>query len=341
MSEMSQGMAVCTPPSGVDWPRFVALIRSHQRFVLTTHIRVDADALGSQMGMAGVLESLGKEVLCVNASEVPRSLRFLDPAGKVQRLGVDVSPEAIEGYEVLIVLDTSAFAQLAEMGQVIHTTRLKKAVLDHHVGNDDFGAELFKDTQYEASGRLVAEAARHLGVRITPEIARPLFAALATDTGWFRFASTCSDTFRLAAELVDAGASPAALYKNLYENDALGRLRLIGLAMAKVQSEAGGRLVYTSISRADFLAAGAEPSDSEDIINMMLAVGGTEMAVIFVEQVGGGFKISFRSRCDVDCNRVAATFGGGGHKKAAGAFIAGSLEEVQVKALDAVRAAMR
>jgi phosphoesterase RecJ-like protein len=291
--------------------------------------------------MAVVLETLGKEVLCVNASEVPRSLRFLDRDGKVRRLGVEVSPEAIEAYEVLIVLDTSAFAQLAEMGDVIRTTRLKKAVMDHHVGNDDLGAELFKDTHYEASGRLVAEAARHLGVRITPQIARPLFAALATDTGWFRFASTSSETFRLAAELVDGGASPAALYKELYENDALGRLRLVGLAMAKVQTELGGRLVYTSISREDFLAAGAEPSDSEDIVNMMLAVGGTEMAVIFVEQVGGGFKISFRSRCDVDCNRVAATFGGGGHKKAAGAFIAGSLEEAQAKALDAVRAAMR
>ncbi len=126
----------------------------------------------------------------------------------------------------------------------------------------DLGAELFKDTRYEASGRLVAEAAAHLGVRITPEIARPLFAALATDTGWFRFASTSGETFRLAAELVDAGASPAALYKELYENDALGRLRLIGRAMAKVQTEAGGRLVYTSISREDFLAAAAEPSDS-------------------------------------------------------------------------------
>jgi phosphoesterase RecJ-like protein len=319
----------------------VELIRARQRFVLTTHIRTDADALGSQLGMAGVLETLGKEVLCVNASEVPRSLRFLDPAGKVRRLGVEVSPKAIEAYEVLIILDTSAFAQLAEMGDVIRTTRLKKAVMDHHLGNDDLGAELFKDIHYEASGRLVAEAARHLGVRITPEIARPLFAALATDTGWFRFASTSGETFRLAAELVEAGASPAALYKELYENDALGRLRLVGLAMAKVQTEAGGRLVYTSISREDFLAAGAEPSDSEDIINMMLAVGGTEMAVIFVEQVGGGFKISFRSRCDVDCSRVAATFGGGGHKKAAGAFIAGSLEEAQTQALDAVRAAMR
>jgi phosphoesterase RecJ-like protein len=309
--------------------------------VLTTHIRIDADALGSQMGMASILEALGKEVLCVNASEVPRSLRFLDPTGRVRRLKIDIAPEAIESYEVLIVLDTSAFAQLAEMGQVIRTTRLRKAVLDHHVGNDDLGAELFKDTRYEASGRLVAEAAGHLGVPITPEIARPLFAALATDTGWFRFASTSSDTFRLAAELVDAGASPAALYKNLYENDALGRLRLVGLAMAKVQSEAGGRLVYTSITRADFLAAAAEPSDSEDIINMMLAVGGTEVAVIFVEQIGGGYKISFRSRCDLDCSRIAATFGGGGHKKAAGAFLTGSLEEVQAKALDAVRAAMR
>ena len=126
--------------------------------------------------------------------------------------------------------------------------------------------------------------------RLTAEIARPAFVALATDTGWFRFSSTTAGTLRLAARLVDAGAAPDQLYKELYETDTHGRLRLIGTALAHTQTELGGRLIYTWLSQSDFAACGAVPSDSEDIINMTLAVGGTEAAVILVEQRGGGYQ---------------------------------------------------
>lgn len=325
----------------MDWSRFVELINSHQHFLLTTHIRPDCDAVGSVMGMAGILERLGKTVQIVTGFDLPPNLRFLDPQGKIQRLGTEVAIESLDSIEVLLVLDTSAWAQLGDMGEVIRATRAKKAVLDHHVSGDDLGAELFKDTTAEAAGRLVAEAADHLHVRITPDIARPIYAALATDTGWFRFASTTSETLRLGARLIDAGAVPDELYKQLYENESLGRLRLIGHTLARLETELNGRLIYTWISLADFDAAGALPSDSEDIINMSLGVGGTEFALIFVEQRTGGFKISFRSRCDVDCSQIAEQFGGGGHRRAAGAFQPGSLNEVLTKTLDVVRAAMQ
>jgi phosphoesterase RecJ-like protein len=333
--------ACASQASTIDWKRFVHLVGSHQRFLLTTHIRPDCDAVGSVLGMAAVLERLGKEALLVNAFELPPNLRFLDPAGRLKQLGTAVSRDSLDAIEVILVLDTSAWAQLGDMGEVIRTTRAKKVVLDHHVSGDDLGAELFKDTSAEATGRLVAEAAEHLGVKLTPDMARPLFAAVATDTGWFRFSSTTSATMRLAAKLMDAGVRPDDLYQQLYENESLGRLRLIGRTLSKIQTELGGRLAYTYIALEDFDAVGALPSDSEDIINMALSVRGTEFAVIFVEQRTGGFKISFRSRCNADCSRIAEQFGGGGHRKAAGAFIRGALSEVQTLALDAVRAAMQ
>ncbi len=216
---------------GVDWPRFVALVRAHQRFLLTTHIRPDCDAVGSVLGMAAVLESLGKQVRIVTAFELPPSQRFLDPLGKIQRLDGAVSADELADVEVLMILDTSAWAQFGDMGDVVRTTRAAKAVLDHHVSSDDLGAEWFRDSRAEATGRLVFEAARQLEVPISPEIARALFAALATDTGWFRFASTSGATYRLAGELADAGAAPHRLYKDLYENDTLARLRLMGRAI--------------------------------------------------------------------------------------------------------------
>ncbi len=325
----------------IDWSRFVEIINTHQRFLLTTHVRPDCDALGSQLAMAAILEHLGKEVLPLNGFATPPGLQFLDSQGKLKELGNHVSAAQLDSYEVLMVLDTSAWAQLGSMGDVIRASKAKIVVLDHHVSGDDLGAEMFKDQEAEATGRLVVEAADQLGVQITPEIAQASFAAVATDTGWFRFSSTSSNTLRLAARLIDAGVVPQALYSRLYENDTLARLQLIGRTMARVQAELDGRLVHTYIERSDFEATGSHPSDSEDMINMALAVDGAEVAVILVEQVTGGFKISFRSRNDLDCSRLAQQFGGGGHKKAAGAFLAEPLPQAQTQVLDAVRAAMQ
>ena len=326
--------------SEVDWERFGQLIGAKQKIALTTHVRPDCDAVGSELAMAAILSELGKEVRCINAFELPPNLRFLDGESKLQQLGEGDTRQWLETADLLIVLDTSAWAQLGEMGEVIRATSATKAVVDHHVSGDDLGAELFKNTSAEATGRLVFEAAGHLAVEITPHMAVALYAALATDTGWFRFSSTTAGTYRIAAALTEAGAVPEKIYKDLYENETIGRLRLVGRAMGRTEIELDGRLIYTWIELDDFKAAGALPNDTEDVINLTLSVGGTEVAVIFVEQQTGGCKLSFRSRCDVDCSQLAEQFGGGGHRKAAGAFMGESLDVARTKVLDVVRAAM-
>ena len=326
----------------IHWPRFTEIVQSHDRFLLTSHIRPDCDALGSELGMAGVLDALGKDVLIVNAQKTPPNLQFIDPDGRLKALGVDIHPHDLETREVLMILDTSAWAQLGTMADVVRSTQAHKMVVDHHVGEDDLGAELFKNPQAEATGRLVLEIAHHLGVRLTPKIAKPLFAAIATDTGWFRFGSTTGTTFRCGGDLVDAGATPSEIYAQLYEQDTLPRLQLRGRILARTQTELDGRLAHTAALKEDFEATGALASDTEDVINLTLAVAGTEMAVIFVEQPSGGFKLSFRSRAlKVDCNEVAKIFGGGGHKAAAGAFLNAPWPVAQAKVLDVVRNAMQ
>jgi phosphoesterase RecJ-like protein len=325
----------------VNWTRFAEVVRSHQRWVLTSHIRPDADALGSELGMAGVLEAAGRQVTIVNGQQTPPNLAFLDPGRRIRTIGVDITPGELADTDAILVLDTSAWIQLGSMAEVMRASQAKKYILDHHVSQDDLGAEAFKDTTAEATGRLVLDAARHLGVRLTADIATPLFAAVATDTGWFRFASTGAGTYRAGAELIEGGAVPADIYRALYERDSLARLRLVGCTLARAQTELGGRLIYTNIRREDFAATGAVPSDTEDIINMTLQVAGTEVAVIFVELAAGGVKVSFRSRGAVDCSKLAECFAGGGHKAAAGATLAGTVEEARGKVLDAVRNAMR
>jgi phosphoesterase RecJ-like protein len=325
----------------IPWSRFVELVRSHQRFLLTSHIRPDCDALGSELGMAGILEALGKDVLIVNGQRTPPNLAWIDPQRRIKAIGTDVQLADLDDRQVLLVLDTSAWQQLGDMAIVLRSTAAKKAVLDHHVSEDDLGAEAFKDTQAEATGRLVLQAAAELGVALTPEIATPLFAAIATDTGWFRFSSTTGNTYRFAGQLVDAGAEPTEIYRSLYEQDTLARLQLIGRTLARAQAELDGRLIYTAIFQDDFKATKALPSDTEDVVNLTLTVAGTQVAVIFVEQATGKFKVSFRSRSAVDCSRLAEQFKGGGHKAAAGATVDGPIEAAQQRVLDAVRAAMR
>lgn len=325
----------------INWTRFVEVVRAAKSFVLVSHIRPDCDALGSELGMCGVLEALGKQVTICNGQPTPPNLAFIDPTKKVRAINVDLKPEQLSGVDVIMIMDTSAWAQLGPMSDVIRASTAKKIVLDHHMSEDDLGAEPFKDVTAEATGRLVYDAARELGVKLTPEIAMPLFAAVATDTGWFRFGSTTAKTLECAAGLINAGAKPAQIYAWLYEQITLAKLRLQGRTLAATQSEMGGRLVHTRILREDFEATGALPSDTEDLINLTLQVAGTEAAVILVEQASGEFKVSFRSRGKVDCSKVAEQFKGGGHKAAAGATVPGPFAEAQAKVLDAVKTAMR
>jgi phosphoesterase RecJ-like protein len=324
----------------LNWTRLDHYLQPARRVLLTSHIRPDCDALGSELGLAHILEACGKQVRIVNGQATPPSLAFIDPQ---QRLGViheTVQLAELSEIDLLIVLDTSAWQQLGPMGDVLRALSCPKIIVDHHVGEDDLGAEPIKNTAAEATGRLVVEIAEHLNIPLTPAMAEPLFAAIATDTGWFRFGSASSYTYEIAAKLIAAGAQPARIYSQLYERETLGRVRLRGQILSRVETELNGRLAHTYVLKDDFARLGAHPSDTEDVINQALAIAGTEFAVILVEQLTGGFKLSFRSRCHVDCNALARTMGGGGHKAAAGGFLAGSFAEVQPQVLDAVRAAL-
>jgi phosphoesterase RecJ-like protein len=321
----------------VDWSAFAAEINRHQRFLLTSHIRPDCDALGSELGMAAVLRVLGKDVTVVNGQATPPNLAFIDPGGEILALGESIQPAQLNSIDAIMILDTSAWAQLGPMAEVVRASQATKLLVDHHVGEDDLGALLFKDVTAEATGRLVVEAAAALNVTLTPAMARPLFAALATDTGWFRFSSTSATTYHTAARLVAAGAEPAVIYGQLYEQETLGRIRLRGLILSRLEVELHGRLIHTYVESDDYARAGALPSDTEDAINTALAVAGTQVAVIVVEQPQGGCKISFRSRWALDCSQVARHFGGGGHKAAAGAFLDQPLRAAQQLVLEHIR----
>lgn len=321
----------------INWVDFKSLIERHQRILLTSHIRPDCDALGSELGMAAILDALGKEVRIVNGHATPPNLAFIDPQQRIEVIDVEVALADLQETELIMILDTSAWAQLGPLTDVIRSLPAQRMVLDHHVSEDELGAELFKDSQAEATGRLVVDAAEHLGVPLTAEMGMPLFAALATDTGWFRFNSVTEKTYDCAAKLLSVGVDPTEIYRQLYECDTLSRVKLRGVALQRIAVEQSGKLAHTYLRQEDFSDTGALLSDTEDVVNNLFLVEGVEVAVILLEQPNNGFKISFRSRGQLDCSQLAGDFGGGGHQAAAGAFVEGSFEKVSTEVLDAVR----
>jgi phosphoesterase RecJ-like protein len=324
----------------IDWSPFTKFVNESRSFILTSHMRPDCDAIGSEIALALALRSLGKTARIINGDSVPPHIAFIDPNHDVHVLGRDVSPSDTKS-DAFVVLDTSAWSQLGPMADVVRSSTARKAVIDHHVSQDDLGATMFKDTTSESTGRLVLGAIDALGVAITPAIATALFAAIATDTGWFRFASVGEATFVAAARLVDAGAKPHEIFAKLYEQNSLARLLLQGRILSNVKSELSGRLLWTAITQDDLRAVGAEPTDTEDVINRLLGVAGAEVAVLMLELGPKETKVSLRSRSTLDVNQVAAQFGGGGHRAAAGVRYPGPIADAQHAVLNALRTAMK
>ena len=325
----------------IDWTPLADLIETHERFLVTTHVRPDGDALGSEVGMAGLLRQKGKDVRVVNSSPTPPRYDFLDPDGKLfGHFNHDVQPAELTDREVAVILDLSAWNQLGEMAGYIRGFRGPRVVVDHHVSQDDMGAVFLKDTTAEATGTLVLQAFHSLGAIVTPDIATGLLTAIAMDTGWFRHSNTGAGTMRAAAELIAAGAAADAIYRQLFERNTLGRLRLIGEALSNLKVEQGGRLAYAAVGLDDLRRTGAIPPDTEDLVDYTVSLRGVEIGLLFIEQAKGGVKASFRTRTDVDCARLAARFGGGGHRAAAGATIPGTLAEVVDRVVAAVRQAL-
>ncbi|MCA9247320.1 MAG: bifunctional oligoribonuclease/PAP phosphatase NrnA [Planctomycetales bacterium] len=324
----------------IDWSPLEKLVAECDQFVLTSHQRADCDALGSELALAGILESLGKQVRIAQPDPVPNNLLFIDPHNKINVLGESITADEVAQADVLMVLDTSAWIQIGPMGDVLRNFAGHKVVVDHHVSSDDLGAIVLKDSTAPATGCLVLEAADALGAEIDQSIAEALFLAISTDTGWFRFPSVKSDTYRQIARLIDAGARPEKLYAQLYERERLARLWLRGHILRHAHAELAGRLMHATVKRADFDACGADTTDTEDAINFLLRVKGSEVALLFVELPDGQVKISFRSRGSFDVRKFAEQFGGGGHTMAAGATVAGKIDQVRETLLAAARQAI-
>jgi phosphoesterase RecJ-like protein len=317
-----------TNTTGTEELRRVAdAIRSHDRFLLTTHENPDGDSLGSILALHLALTQLGKDAVMYlqGKTPLPTEYGFMDL--KALKRGPPPDPDG----RVVIALDCANARRLGPDPAVLERAELVLDI-DHHHDNSRFGHVNAILPGASSTGEILFDLFGELGVAITPEIAEALYIALVTDTGRFQYANTTPRTLRVAAALVEAGADVHHIFQFVYENVAFAKLKLLARALANAKVFEGGRIIVSHLERKDFETAGAEEPFSEGIIDFLRAVEGTEVAALIREpptQNGPTRRVSLRTRAEgVDVSAIARKSGGGGHRQAAGFSSEDSVAEI-------------
>jgi phosphoesterase RecJ-like protein len=319
----------------------LAALEGAERVLLTTHINADGDGAGSEVALAGWLRALGKEAWIVNPTPYPGSLGFLLPEKEwILDSGSDAARELAKKADLAVILDTGEGPRIGSVMALVRD--LPKVVIDHHPpGPDPIPGVSFRVPEACATGELVFDLLKKAGGPWPQETVRGLYVALLADTGSFRFSNTSPDTHRIVAFLMERGADPEALYRTVYGNVPLRKLRLLHAALGELELDPGGGLAWITVPPGSFEDLGANADDLEGLVDYPRDIEGVEVGLLFRETATGATKVSFRSNGDVDVNALAREFGGGGHVRASGALVQRPLAEVRPEVLAAVRNAVR
>jgi bifunctional oligoribonuclease and PAP phosphatase NrnA len=305
----------------------VEAIRSHDRFLVTTHENPDGDALGSILAMKLALEQLGKDASLYLSGTIPlpSEYDFMD-LGAVSR---ELPDDAAE--RVVLALDCANERRLGPDSSFVERSPLVVDI-DHHHDNSRFGQVNFIVADASSTGEILYDLFGELGVELTPEIAEALYIALVTDTGRFQYTNTSPKALRIAAHLVEAGANVHQVFQDVYENVAFAKLKLLARALESARVYEGGRVIVADLERGDFAAAGAEEPFAEGIIDFLRSVEGAEIVALIREpptQNGPTRRVSLRTRgTGIDVSAIARKSGGGGHRQAAGFSSESSTDEI-------------
>jgi phosphoesterase RecJ-like protein len=308
----------------------VELIRASEAVYVGTHVRPDGDALGSTLALGLAIQAAGRQLAFLCADPVPPEYRFLPGADQISS-----RPPAWPA-DLGIVVDCDGLARVGVLEPVF--SGLPHLVdIDHHATDRVFGEVVMADATAGATGEVVWDLLRAAGFPVTAEIATCLYTAIVTDTGRFGYANTTARSLAIAAELVAAGADPHLVTRKVYEEGSIAATHLLGLALSRLSSDFDDQVVSSTLALQDFADTGAIPSDTEGIIDHLRRIGGTRVALLFVELEDHQVRVSLRSDGSVDVSQIAFALGGGGHMAAAGCTLEGSTESVREKVLAAVR----
>lgn len=313
--------------------RALELLKGGGRFLLCGHVRPDGDCLGSEAALARVLVKLGKTVEVVNPDPIDPRFAYLAEA---------CSYKAFKGtlpeHDVAVLLDFCEIERTGPMAAPLRRAPSKKVVIDHHLSHGAaWWDAAFVDSSASATGVLVRRVAEELGVPIDAAAAKGVFTSLVTDTGWFKYSNTDAETLRVASEMVALGANPNEIYAALNQTRPKEHPFFIGRLLTRAEFLADDRLAIVDLPLSEGFAS--EQLDSDEVLDILRSVATVEVVLYLRELPDRTCKLSARSKGAYDVNALARTFGGGGHKKASGATLKGTLSEARERVVEAALAA--
>jgi bifunctional oligoribonuclease and PAP phosphatase NrnA len=295
-------------------------ISRRQRFLLTSHARPDGDSIGSQLAMAFALRALGKEVRVINKDAPPGPIMAFPGVQDIE-----VADEVSGTFDAAIIMECGDLARTGLLG----LERYFVINIDHHPGNSGYGQIKWFDPTAAACGEMVYTLVRALGVPLSIEIATHVYLAILTDTGSFHYSSISPRTFDICREAVAAGVDPVIVARNVYDSNNMGRLKLFGAVLSGMQIDDSGRMAIVYLDHEMARAAGGTYEDTEGLINIPLTVKEIQTVVFFKQIEGEQYRVSLRSKGNIDVGTLAKEYGGGGHKNAAGCTVSGPIDALQ------------
>jgi phosphoesterase RecJ-like protein len=315
---------------------FLKGILSARRIVLSTHVDPDGDALGSEIALDSWLSRNGIQSAIINHSPTPAVYTWLDPEARIRVFEPSRDRDMILAADLIIVVDANHPERLRSMQDVVLASPARKAIIDHHLDPHPFAELTLVDENATSSGELIFRLITAFSEdSVSPEIASALYCAIMTDTGSFRFPRVDADILRIAAELIERGADPVTIYRNVYEQWSGERIHLLGEMLAGMKLTAGGRIAYVTVTQEMLSRTGTSEEDTDNFTVYPMSVQNVVAGILFLE-LRDGVKMSFRSRGDIPIHELAREFGGNGHMNAAGARVRGrDFSEVREEVLRA------
>ena len=311
--------------------KVVDIINSCKNFLITAHVRLDGDAVGSELALYHVLRNMGKDAVIYNQDRTPDVYTFLPGTDAIVHC-----LDSIEMFDVAFVLDCSDFERVGGKAGLISS--IKSIVnIDHHISNNGFSEISLIDSGASSTGEILYRVIEKLGVPVTKDIATNLYTAIITDTGSFRYSNTGYRTFTVAAKLVEAGADPRWIAENIYENKPLEQIQLLKEAFKTLEFHRDIKTGSMSVSQVMLQNAKALPEHTEGFVDMIRSIKGIEVALFFQETSESSYRISLRSKRRINVERIAREFGGGGHVNASACSLEGDIQSVKNKLLDAIK----
>ena len=312
--------------------KIIEEIEKNHNFLITAHVRLDGDALGSELALYRLLTRMGKAAVVYNQDPTPANYRFLPGAGEIKHtLG------ALDDFDAAFILDCSELERVGDEASRI--AQMKRIInIDHHISNEGFCEIRLIDPTASSTGELIVRVIRQANAGVTKDVATNLYTAILTDTGGFRYGNTTTDALVFAGQLVAEGADPQWISQNVYENNPPAKIRLLAKALQTLAFDEGGAVGSVVVYQRDMEEAGALPEHTDGFVDLPRSIEGVKISILYSEIAPERFKVSLRSKNHVDIERVARALGGGGHINAAACRVNGDIAAVKERILGEIRA---